>query len=198
MNTDKKDLSCYLFPSVAKCFLALNRRRGDLRDIQQFWRCWRYLGQRVAEHGLTEWTRSGHHTGPGSQQFLGATDVDALTFFLAQKYHPAARAAAAGAIAGTRRIDHFACHRRHRAGLLVNALVASQITGIVKDYFLLNAARGQTRFNARQKFAVVLDLEPRAELPPVLPDGSHAMRADGEHFLYIALPDVLDVRLGNS
>src|SRR5260370_14622288 len=156
MNTDKKDLSCYLFPSVAKCFLALNRRRGDLRDIQQFWRCWRYLGQRVAEHGLTEWTRSGHHAGPGSQQVLGAIDVDALTFFLAQKYHPAARAAAAGAIAGARRIDHFACHRRYRAGLLVNALVASQITGIGKDYLLPHAARVHTRLNAPHKFASLL------------------------------------------
>src|SRR5437868_10984197 len=43
---------------------------------------------------------------------------------------------------------------------------------------------------------MVLDLERRAELFPVLADGSNTMRTDGDHLHHFAFPDVFDVGFG--
>src|SRR5207245_1434235 len=119
-----------------------------------------------------------------------------LALHLAHKAQPAPGAAAARAIARARRIDDVARQRSYGPRLFVDAPIAAQITRIVEHDLLLRDVRRQPRLNPRQEFAVVLDFERCAEVPPILADSAHAMRADRQHLLYVALPDVLDICLG--
>src|SRR5262249_22757087 len=129
-------------------------------------------------------------------QFLGAVDIDPLSLFLAQEGQSAAGTAAAGTIARPRRIDDLASQRCHLPRLVVDAFVTPQITRVVKHDSLLRRAGWKLPSNARQKLAVVLDLERGAELSPIFTDRPHAMRTDREQLLHVTLANMLDVRLG--
>src|SRR5207244_8259714 len=94
------------------------------------------------------------------------------------------------------RLHYVAVPPYRAAWLFINMAVPSQVTGVVKRYsFACQFAFWQPRFQSRQQFAVMLNLECAAGLPPIRADGAHAMRADRNHPGHAGCSQRLDIAL---
>ena len=81
---------------------------------------------------------------------------------------------------------------------LVNVAVTAQIARIVEDRLCaISIARGKPVLNARQRFAVMFDLERAAVFAPIRADGADAVRANRNHFVGFGGAQGLDILLGH-
>src|SRR5580692_6605301 len=152
----------------------------DLGDIQQLWRVFCHIAERVAEHALAKRARRSDNLRSRGNQLFGAFQVDPLALFFPEKHLAAAGAATERTLAGAVGVDDVGSAPDDFARLLIYVAIASQVAGIVEHgFFAQGIARRQPLLHARQQLAVVLDLEGAAVLAPVCADGADAMRADG-------------------
>src|ERR1017187_7112445 len=113
-------------------------------------------------------------------------DVHAFALLFAQEHLAAAGPAAEGTLARARHFHHCRGLCDYRPRLVVFLAVTAQIARVVVNHGLApppRPRRGQPVRQPRQQFAVMLNLERRARLPPIRPDGPHAMRAYRHHLL---------------
>ena len=123
---------------------------------------------------------------PVADQLRRAHLAHALACLLAQKRQPSAGAAAKTPLMRARCFNQLAGQRRNLPRLVVYPTIAPQIARIVEDNLLLVFwTEGSLRCEARQKLAVMFHLGRRAKLLPVLLNGAHAMRADGDDLLHV-------------
>ena len=165
------------------------RCRGNLRDVQQLGR--EFASPRPARRGTCVW-QNGQAVpiiaAPVATSSSARSTIHALALLFAQEHLPAAGAAAERALARARRFDHIRRTRQHRARLRRTRRDNGPDS---RDRGTPPCSRGLRRrgscvLQARQQLAVMLDLEGGAILPPVGPDGAHAVRADGDHLADLA------------
>ena len=146
----------------------LNRGRSNLRDVQQLGRRLAQRRQRVAEHRLAERAGRADHRRASSSQFLARSMFTRLPFSSPRNIWPPPapqQNERSRARAGSATSSHRAITSR---GSIVDIAVAAQVAGIVEDHFVpaLCPLR-QLRLQAGQQFAVMLNLERRAEFLPI-------------------------------
>src|SRR5208283_824310 len=169
--------------------------RHQLRNIHQLWRAFAFRRQRIAEHAVTEGAGSSHCGRAGCDEFGCAHLAYPLAGLLAQKCEPAAGSAAEAAFMRARRLDQLTRGPHDCTRLLVYISIAAQVARVmVHNPILIGLLRQPIRI-ARQKLTVMLDLRRRAVLLPVLLDGAHAMRANGNNLLDLVLGQRCEVGL---
>src|SRR5581483_5559344 len=174
--------------------LRLQRSRGDLRDVQQLRRRLRHVCERIAEHGVAERAGSPDNVRSSRDELFGAFDADAFAFLLAEECQPTAGPATKRTLARSRRIAHFAKPAQHLARSIIDAAITSQITRVVIHDFLA-VLRWKLVLMARQKFGVMLDRRRVTVFLPIGTNSPHAMRADRDNLLHLALLEHLQIVL---
>ena len=82
------------------------------------------------------------------------------------------------------------------AWFVIDATVAAEVAGVVKDDGLRRGGFWQARLVAGEELGVVLDFRRSAEFFPVFLDGADAVGADGDDFLHLVLLEGFEIGLG--